>query len=114
MKKGSSNVELFIDSILLQSSFSKNDLKTKNLIIKEETKYNIETNKYEPDGFSYNQHAILKLDYNKDILSKLMKNIATLTNPPTYQINFGLKDEKEAKKEVLKHAYQDALEQAKL
>ena len=112
LKKGSSNVELFINGILLQSGFSKNDLKTRNFIIKEETKYNNETNKYEPNGFSYNQHALLKFDYNKDRLSELMENIATLTNPPTYQINFGLKDEKIAKKEVLKYAYQDAEEQA--
>lgn len=114
LEKGSSNVELFIDGILLQSGFSKNDFKTRSFIIREETKYNNETRNYDFDGFSFNQFALLKFDYDKEKLSKLMESIATLTNPPTYQISFGLKDEDEAKKEVLKYAYQDAEMQAKI
>ena len=112
LEKGSSNVELFIDGILLPSGFTKHNLKTRNFIIKEETKYNSETNNYEFDSFSYNQVALLKFDYNKEQLSKLMENIATLTNPPMYQISFGLKDLEDAKKEVLKYAYDDAFTQA--
>lgn len=114
LEKGCSNVELFIDGILLQSRFSKNDFKTRSFVIKEETKYNNETREYDFDGFSFNQFALLKFDYDKEKLSKLMENIATLTNPPTYQISFDLKNEDEAKKEVLKYAYQDAFKQAKI
>ena len=112
LQKGSSNVELFIDGILLPNDFTKQDLKTRNFIIKEETKYNSETNNYEFECFSYNQVASLKFDYDKKKLSKLMENIATLINPPIYQISFELKNLEEVKKEVLKYAYDDAFTQA--
>ena len=110
--EGTKEVETFIDNILVKLGFVKEDLKTKNFVIREETKYNELTRKYEFDGYSYNQNAILKFDYNMNLVVEIMNLISKLDNPPSYQINFGLKDERKIRKQLLSLAYKDALEQA--
>lgn len=112
LEKGSKSVEVFINEVLIKNEFTKEDLKTRSFVIREETKYNNETKNREFDGYSYNQHATLSFDYNKDLLGTLMEDISKLENPPTYQITFGLKDERKARREVLELAYNDALEKA--
>ena len=112
LEQGSKSVENFINEVLIKNGFSKEDLKTQNFVIKEENKYNNETGKYEFNGYSYNQYANVRFDYNKDLLGKLMEDVSKLENPPTYQIAFGVKDEKVSRKEVLGLAYNDALDKA--
>lgn len=112
LEYGSKNVEKFINTILKNNNFSISDMKTRNFVIREETKYNEETRKYEFDGYSYNQRATLSFDYNKEKLSKMMKEISKLPNPPFYQINFEIKDERECRRNILKDAYLDAENQA--
>jgi len=114
IKLGSKNVLSFINNILNKIEFEKDDLKTKNFVIREETKYNEITRKYEFDGYSFNQNAILKFDYDKEKINKFISKISKIDNPPVYQINFGLKNENDCKKQLIKKAYNDAFEQAKI
>jgi len=113
LEKGISNVDEFIEEVLIQNGFQKEDLKTRNFVIREETQYNNETHKQEFDGYSYNQYATISFDYNIDLMANIMNSISKLSFPLTYQINFGLKDEEKARKEVLKLAYEDAESKSK-
>ena len=88
-------------------------MKTRNFVIREETKFNNMTKNYDFDGYSYNQYAVLKFDYDINKMAKMMEEISKLDNPPKCQINFGIKDKKSCKREILSIAYKDAEEQAK-
>lgn len=112
LELGSKNVEIFIRDLLIRNNFTETDLKTRSFIIREETKYNEQTRKYEFDGYSFNQNATLKFDYDKIKMSKIMEEISKLSNPPKYQVNFGLKNEKESRRLILNEAYKDAENQA--
>ena len=108
LKEGIKNVMVFVEEILLKNNFRKEDMKTRNFVIREETKYNNKTGKYDPDGYSFNQMASLKFDYNKELMAKIMVSISKLENAPKCQVNFGVKDEKECRKSILASAYKDA------
>ena len=113
LNNGTKNVKLFVDNILIPNGFSKEDMKTRNFVIREETKYNNITNSHEPDGYSYNQYAVLKYDYDIEKMAKMMEEISRLENPPKCQVNFSVKDEKACRRSILAVAYKDAEEQAK-
>ena len=66
------------------------------------------------DGYSYNQTVILKFDYELEKLTNMMEDISKLSNPPYYRIEFSLKDEEKAKKELISKAYMDAKEKANI
>lgn len=110
--EGTKNVELFVNEVLLKNGFKSEDMKTRNFVIREETKYNEVTRTYEKNGFSFNQLAILKFDYNKELIAKLMVLLSKLENAPMCKIDFGVKDEKECKRKILSKAYEDAEIQA--
>lgn len=110
--KGTNNVKIFIDEVLINNGFKNDDLKTRSFIIKEDKKYDNISNNYIFDGFSYNQEASLKFNYDKELLSKLMVDISKLESAPKYKINFGLINEKDIRKNVLTLSYNDALEKA--
>jgi len=112
LEVGTNNVYSFINEFLAKENFTKEDLKTRSFLIKEETRYDEVTRKYLKDGFSFNQNATLKFDYDKDKLSRMMSSLSTLSMYPKCQINFGVKDEKTAKRSVIDIAYNDAKEQA--
>lgn len=112
LKKGTQNVQLFVEELLLKNNFQKEDMKTSSFVIKEDIKYNKVTNQYEKDGYSYNQMASLKFDYKKELMANMMILISKLDNAPTCQISFGIKDEKECRKSILSLAYKDAENQA--
>lgn len=112
LKEGVSSVQQFVDEILIPNNLEKNEMKTRNFVIREETKYNEMTRTYEKNGFSYNQIAILKFDFNKEFLAKIMVSLSKLSNPPLCRVDFGVKNEKDCKKKVLSKAYEDAKSQA--
>lgn len=89
-------------------------MKTRSFVIRENTKYNKITGQYEFDGYSFNQVGILKFDYDKELMAHMVVLISQLDNAPTYQINFGIKDEKECRRSILSSAYQDAENQAEI
>ena len=112
LKGGVASVQRFVDDILIPNNLEKENMKTRNFVIREETKYNEITRNYDKNGFSYNQMAILKFDFNKEFLAKIMVSLSKLSNPPLCRIEFGVKDENECKKMVLAKAYEDAKTQA--
>ena len=112
LNMGTRNVYDFIQNLLLPMGFKKEDLKTRNFIIREDTKYNEQTRRHEFVGYAYSQNAQLKFDYNEELLAKIMDELAKLNNPPKSYVNFGVKDNKECRKDILAKAYNDALNQA--
>ncbi len=112
LNEGVRNVQVFVDTILLPNGFAKEEMKTQSFIVKEEKKYNEETRTYEFAGYSFNQNATLKFDYDKEKLARIMVQLSRLDNAPSCHINFGLKDEKSCRRTILASAYQDAEFQA--
>lgn len=112
LAKGTENVKRVLEEVLIPNGFSANDLKTRNFVVKKETKYNERSREYEFVGYSFNQYGSLKFDYSKEKLSKLMYELAQVKNPPMYYFNFGIKDKDSSRNEVLKVAFDDAKEQA--
>lgn len=113
LNSGTKNVKSFVDNILIPNGFSKEDMKTRNFVIKSETKFNNITQNYDSDGYSFNQYTMVKYDYDIEKMAKMMEEISKMENPPKCQVNFGVKDEKACKRSILAVAYKDAEEQAK-
>ena len=112
LSEGVTNVQKFVNELLLQNGFTTEDMKTRNFVVREDKKYDEVTRTYLFDGFSFNQNATLKFDYNKERMAKIMENLSKLDNAPTCQINFGVKDAKECKRKILSKAYKEAELQA--
>lgn len=110
--KGIEEVQNFVDEVLLKNNFTVDDMKTQNFVIKEEQKYNEQTESYIFDGYSFYQNATIKFDYDKVRLAKVIEGIAKLEKAPSIQVNFGVKNEKAYQEKVLQDAYQDAQFQA--
>ena len=112
LSKGVNSVQNFINNILLVNGFNATDLKTRNFVIREETKYNNLSKEYIFDGFSYSQIASLKFDYDKEKMAKMMEQLSKLSDAPKCQVVFCVKDEKECRRKILAKAYHDAELQA--
>lgn len=112
LKEGVKNVENFVNEILLNNGFNKDEMKTRSFVVKEDQKYNEITRSYEFDGYSFSQSAKLKFEYNREKIASIMESLSKLNNAPACQINFGVKNEKECKRNILAKAYKDAEEQA--
>lgn len=109
---GTRHVFDFIQTLIIGNGFKREDLKTRNFVIREDRKYNETTRKYDFDGYSYNQSAVLRFDYDKDLLARFMEALSKLANPPKSYVNFGVKNEHECRKNILAKAYDDAKNQA--
>lgn len=112
LTKGTDSIQTFIKIVLIPLGFSKEELKTQNIIIREEKKYNEQTHQYNFDGYSYHQTAKIKFDYSQELLSKVIEKISKLSNPPSYHIAFGIKNDQEVQKRAINKAYQNAKTQA--
>lgn len=112
LSDGIRNINYFVEEILLKNGFLKDELKTRSFVINEEKKYDEKAREYIDVGYSFNQVAILKFDYNMELLSKLILAMSEMTIAPTYYIKFGVKNEEECCNEVLAKAYQNAYNQA--
>lgn len=113
IEMGSSRVLEFMNTILLPLGFKKEDMKTNQFVIQKETTYNKEKEIYEFKEFSYNQNAILKFDYDRKFLSKIIDEMAKMKQTISYKIQFTLKNMNACRKENLTRAYKDAEEQAR-
>lgn len=113
LREGIKNVQRFVEKIVLKNNFRKEEMKTRNFVIREDTKYNKVTGEYDPDGYSFNQTASLKFDYNKELIANMIILLSKLDNAPNCQISFGIKDENDCRKSLLASAYQDALKKAR-
>lgn len=113
LEKGSSSVLEFV-TLLTRHGFSKEDLKTTSFYVKEEREYNESTKQYDINSYSYKQSAILKFVYVKDRLALIIDEISGMENPPSYNIDFTVRDIDSCKKDNLVKAYSDAKMQAEL
>jgi len=114
MKNGVENVGEFIANIIEKLDFKKEDLKTRSFKVAEISRYDSEKKISIKEGFQYSQSAKLKLDFNREHMSKFMEEVSKLKNPPMYQIYFGVKNEQKAKAIVIAEAYAKAEEKAKM
>lgn len=107
LTNGTKIVENYFDMIV-GMGFKKEDLKTRSFRVSENKVYNNEQRKYYPDGFTFNQRVVLEFNYDRKLLSRIMESTSKLTTPPTYTIEFGVKDNKEVEEKILQLAYNDA------
>jgi len=112
LMEGVKNVQSFVDEILIKNGFSKDDMKTRSFVIREDQRYDEATRQYVFQGFSFSQNAVLKFDYDKNRIAYIMEAVAKLENAPVCRINFGVKDERECKRRIVEKAYKDAELQA--
>lgn len=112
LNSGVMSVQNFINNILLSNGFNKEDMKTRNFVVREEQKYDNMTRQYSSDGFSFSQIATIKFDYDKEKLANIMEQLSKLDNAPQCHVDFGVKDEKECRRQILAKAYKDAELQA--
>ena len=101
LNNGVKNVYDFINQVLIKYGFKKEDLKTRNFVVREETRYDNIEHKNIFLGYSYNQNATLKFDYNKEILSNIMVDLSKINNAPTCHVDFSVKDEKQCRRQII-------------
>ena len=101
LNKGVNNVVNFVNTILLPNGFTKEEMKTRSYYINENRRYDEVTRNYYPDGFSFNQSATLRFDYDKEKIAKIMDELSKIENAPNVNVNFGVKDAKECKRKIL-------------
>ncbi len=105
LELGVNSVNNFISTIMEHLKLNKELLKTRNFRIYQNKKYDYEKKEQIDLGFVYSQHAKLELDYDMEIVAKLMESISKSENAPKYTINFGVKNDDEIKSQALKEAY---------
>ncbi len=112
LENGTKDVQEFIERVLKQMNFLKEDLKTQSFRVYEEKRYDYE-NKIEIKlGFAYTQGATLKFDYDIKVIAEFMERASKLENPPKYTISFNVKNEQKRKNEAMADAYNSAKEKA--
>ena len=114
LEKGTKSVELFIGKILKKLNIDKENLKTRNFRIAQNIHYDYQTNKQIDRGYDYIQSATLKMEYNMEKIAQFIEEVAQLDNPPKYNMTFSIKEQEEAKKEVMREAYNKAKEKAEI
>lgn len=112
LEDGTRDVEIFIENILKQMQFSKEDLKTRSFRVYEEKRYDYEKKIEIKYGFAYTQSATLKFDYDINVVAEFMERVSKLKNPPKYTIGFSVKNIQQSKNEALTDAYNMAKEKA--
>ena len=110
-KKGNSYEEVLNSGLMSVQNFVK-DMKTRSFVVREEQKYDNMTREYSFDGFSFSQLASIKFDYDKTKLASIMEQLSKMENAPQCHVAFGVKDEKECRRQILAKAYKDAELQA--
>ena len=112
LEEGTRDVQVFIEKVLKQMQFSKEDLKTRNFKVYEEKRFDYEKKIEIKYGFAYTQSATLKFDYDINIVAEFMDRVSKLENPPKYTIAFNVKNEQQSKNEAMAEAYNKAKEKA--
>ena len=112
LEEGTRDVQVFIEKVLKQMQFSKEDLKTRNFKVYEEKRFDYEKKIEIKYGFAYTQGATLKFDYDINIVAEFMDRVSKLENPPKYTIAFNVKNEQQSKNEAMAEAYNKAKEKA--
>ena len=90
LEEGTRDVQTFIENVLQQMQFSKEDLKTRSFRVYEEKQF----------------------DYDVNVIAEFMERVSKLLNPPKYTIAFNVKNEQKSKNEAMADAYNNAKEKA--
>ena len=112
LEEGTRDVQVFIEKVLEQMQFSKEDLKTRNFRVYEEKRFDYEKKIEIKYGFAYTQGATLKFDYDINVVAEFMDRVSKLENPPKYTIAFNVRNEQQSKNEAMAEAYNKAKEKA--
>ena len=112
LEDGTRDVQIFIEKILKEMNFSKEDLKTRSFKEKKKKRFDYEKKIEIKYGFAYTQGATLKFDYNINVVAEFMDRVSKLENPPKYTIAFNVKNEQKSKNEAMAEAYNKAKEKA--
>ena len=93
LEKGTKSVEIFIEKILKKLNVDKDNLKTRNFRISQNTHFDYQTKKQIDCGYNYSQSATLKIDYNMEKIAGFIDEVAQLDNPPKYNMTFSIKEQ---------------------
>lgn len=119
LKKGVKAVSEYIDYIIANTDFKKEEFKTSSYNVYERYHYNeikptaeedLDKNlrKRISDGYTFSQTGVLTFDYDKKRLAELLVFTSKNPNAPRFHVNFGLKDVNAKKRELIGAAYEDA------
>lgn len=108
LERGTKDVEIFIDDVLVEMGFSKEELKTRSFKVYEETRYDYDKKKTISLGYAYTQNGTMKFEYSIEKMAEFMDRVSKMKNPPKYYLSFNVKDVKQSKKEALAEAYNEA------
>ena len=115
VSKGLNNIYAFNSLVLIDNGLDENKLQTKNFSVNESQSFNDVTKNWEKDGYIFNQGAILKIDNDNKLLTKIIKSISMLENSPSLTVSYGLKDDNNKILNLLiKEAYADAVSKANM
>lgn len=114
LEKGTKSVEVFVEEVLGKLSVDRENLKTRNFRISQNIRFDYQTKKQIDCGFDYSQSATLKIDYDMKKIANFINEVSQLDNPPKYNMMFSIKDQENAKKEVMNEAYNKAKEKAEV
>lgn len=114
VEKGLNNVNTFNNVVLLGSGLEEKELQTRNFSVNEERVYNDTKRKNETVGYIFNQFATLRIDYDNELLSKILQLSSSLESAPEINFQFGLKDETKYLNELIDEAYNDAKKKAQI
>lgn len=113
LKNGALAVEEFV-KLLNTFKINKEDLKTTNFRLYKKNEYDYKLKKDVFVGFVYSQVCNLTLDYDVKLMATLMEKITQIKNAPKYTIRFGLRNEEDAKNEVLSLVFNQAKGKAEI
>ena len=71
VSKGLNNIYAFNSLVLIDNGLDENKLQTKSFSVNENQSFNDNTKNWEKDGYIFNQEAILKIDYDNNLLTKI-------------------------------------------
>ena len=108
-EKGSEAVGDFIEKVMYKMDMKKEELISSYLNVSLQKVYNEEKRIYEDDGYQYNQSAYLEFALDMKKVAEIIDLMKGLKLPPEYNVQFSLKNEREAQNDVISIAMQDAL-----
>ena len=112
LERGTKDVEIFVDDVLEEMGFNKEELKTRSFRVFEETRYDYDKKKTISLGYAYTQNGTMKFDYSIERMAEFMDRVSKMKNPPKYHLSFNVRDIKLSKKEALDEAYNEAKSKA--
>lgn len=113
-EKGLRSVEEFVRKVLPAAKLKKKDFISTYFNVSVEKEYEEEKRRYVDCGYVFHQGSYIEFDYDMKKASKVIEMINTLENAPEYNLQFSLKEDKEAEEATIRKAYEDAKRKAEV